>query len=71
MATNEEGVQDSYTAKDLAVLEGLDAVEMSGVGGGFHFFIMGVATDILVAVMTMPVAMPVAMSVAMIVPHAE
>ena len=26
MATNEEGVQDSYTAKDLAVLEGLDAV---------------------------------------------
>ena len=26
MATNEEGGQDSYTAKDLAVLEGLDAV---------------------------------------------
>ena len=26
VATNEEGVQDSYTAKDLAVLEGLDAV---------------------------------------------
>jgi len=44
---------------------------LPGSGGGFHFFIMGVATDILVAVMTMPVAMPVAMSVAMIVPHAE